>query len=535
MLNTFKNSFNVSFATSANMVIYFLKRLPLIGKKIPQSWYKKTNIKLILGFIGLIFEISKGFLIKGIYILLAIWLPAMAITENLFNNNVEQKEIFLQLFFILSFLLGSFFRSVIFNKNHESYKMIKLMRANPKEYYFGQIIYKIITQFIYFLPALVISQIGFLNSIILLIELSAFRIFGEWANLLLYKKFKFVLWKNIGISVLLAILIPIIPALALNLGGTVKVSEILFNPIFLTCTLFIVILIYISIWKYKGYNSLSRKVLSVEYLNKKSQIKSDMLVADIKLDEKKMNESDLNSRKYNNKKGYDYLNSVFFFRHSKLVRTPILISVIIIVLVFIFSLIGILIFFPDKKLETINIIRGSAPFLILLLYWLSSTQKLCKAMFFNCDISLLRYGFYKEGKGILNNFKSRLKKMISFNLIPAATMVVLLSIFIVIIGGFTALISIIPILICIITLSLFFSIYSLFLYYMLQPYTAELTIKSPIFRISNTILYIVCYNVSRIETSSIYFTLVVIGITVLFVPLSLFLVYQYAPKTFKLK
>ena len=99
MLNTFLNSFNVSFAEGGNIFIYRLKRIPIIGKRIPQSWYKQTNIKLAFGFIQLLLSLFSGFLTKGIYIALVIWLPAIFISEELLNNNVELNEIFLQGFF----------------------------------------------------------------------------------------------------------------------------------------------------------------------------------------------------------------------------------------------------------------------------------------------------------------------------------------------------------------------------------------------------------------------------------------------------
>ena len=39
-------------------------------------------------------------------------------------------------------------------------------------------------------------------------------------------------------------------------------------------------------------------------------------------------------------------------------------------------------------------------------------EEFCKAMFFNCDISLLKYGYYREADAILKNFKIRLRKII---------------------------------------------------------------------------------------------------------------------------
>lgn len=535
MIKTFKNCFYYSFAEGANLFIYYISRLPLIGKKVPQSLYKKTDIKLVFGIIGLILSFFRGFINKGLYIALIIWLPSVGISKYLLNSNVEVKQVFLQLFFILSFIIGSFFRSVIFSYDEISYKMIKLIRVNPKDYYFNQIIYKIITQFIYFLPALLVAQIGFVNSIMLLIELAAFRLLGEWTRLISYKKSKSTKWNGNIICLFVFLLLPIILSLSLNLFIQINISSILFNFIFLAIVVFLAVLAFINLFRYKQYTLLSRIVLSADIINQKAQLKKDMVAADVKLDEKKIGYDNLNSAKFDNKKGYDYLNSIFFSRHIKLVIRPIKIIVAIIIVVFIAALFTSLFVFPDKKIEIIKIIKSSSPVWVFILYMISSTQRLCKAMFYNCDIAMLRYGFYKGRKGVLDNFESRLKKMISFNLIPAFTIVVLLPIFIAAIGGASELISIIPILISIITLALFFSIYSLFLYYILQPYSTELGVKSPFFQFSNFALYIICFNITKVKTSSIYFTLGVIAITVLFVPISLFLVYKYAPKTFKLK
>ena len=93
----------------------------------------------------------------------------------------------------------------------------------------------------------------------------------------------------------------------------------------------------------------------------------------------------------------------------------------------------------------------------------------------------------------------------------------------------------IPIFISIITLSCFFSIHYLFLYYIIQPYTSQLTVKSPIYKIASFIVYIAAYSCLQVETQSIWFTLTVILVTVIYALIALTLVYKFAPKNFKLK
>lgn len=156
-------------------------------------------------------------------------------------------------------------------------------------------------------------------------------------------------------------------------------------------------------------------------------------------------------------------------------------------------------------------------------------------MFYNCDISLLRYCYYREGKVILANFTSRLKMTILLNIVPAIALCLGIACIVVVSGYSSILISLIPLFLCVICLSCFFSIHHLFMYYVLQPYTAELTVKSPTYTIITIIMYIICYTCTQIHTSSYYFTLGVLIVTILYMAISLILTYKLAPKTFKLR
>jgi len=125
MISTFINSFKVSFVEKANTFIYFLKRLPFIGKKIPDSLYKRTQAKLVIGIISMILGIFGGFLRKTLYLCLMVILPSYLITNNI--NKVE--PVFIHIFFFLSLIVGPIMKSVIFDKNNKAaFNMITLMR-----------------------------------------------------------------------------------------------------------------------------------------------------------------------------------------------------------------------------------------------------------------------------------------------------------------------------------------------------------------------------------------------------------------------
>lgn len=82
MVKTFVNSFKFSFTQNANISIYFLKRIPLLGKKIPERLYKQTRSKVILGIISEILGLLCIFFKKFLYLLVLIILPSLFIAGN---------------------------------------------------------------------------------------------------------------------------------------------------------------------------------------------------------------------------------------------------------------------------------------------------------------------------------------------------------------------------------------------------------------------------------------------------------------------
>ena len=65
------------------------------------------------------------------------------------------------------------------------------------------------------------------------------------------------------------------------------------------------------------------------------------------------------------------------------------------------------------KQKTFEAMTQMMPLMVFVMYLESTGARICKAMFFNCDISLLKYGYYREADVILKNFKIRLKKLLN--------------------------------------------------------------------------------------------------------------------------
>ncbi|MBU3146401.1 hypothetical protein [Clostridium sp. CF012] len=535
MINTFINSFKVTFVERANTFIYFLKRVPLLGKKIPDNIYKKTHAKIVIGIIREILGVLAGFIGKAAYLGIMIILPAYLMTKDI----AKMQPIFLHIFFFLSFVSAPLLKSIIFEKtNKKAFNMITLMKADARQYYLGEILYRNITGFIYFvIPVIIIgSIIGFspLKAIVIVGELIAFILIGEWVQLYIYDKLEVVLMQKwLFMTVIIVLGLALAYGLPL-LGLTIDFNPILFNAYVVITVLSLGVAAFIYLWKFKKYATIAKIQLTKDNLFNKDAFKTDMNFGNVKLDEKKMNKEDLNTKKYNNKQGYEYLNSLFFLRFRRIMVKPIVGRVIFIGIVFLIGMF-LVFFMPSKKGELVSAIKKSMPMLVFIMYSMSTGERICKAMFYNCDVSLLRCGYYREAGVILSNFTSRLKRVVMLNLIPALTLCVAIVCIILASGYSSELIGMIPLFLCVICLACFFSIHHLFMYYVLQPYTAELTVKSPLFKFVNMVVYIACYLCLQIKTTTYYFTAGIIITTIVYIIIALILTYRVAPRTFKLK
>jgi hypothetical protein len=537
MLRTFITSFNVSFAESANTFIHFLKRIPLIGKKIPDSLYKGTDIKIFIGVVSQIFGIFGAVFRKALYLGIMLVLPAYLISRKtgLFF------AAFLHIFFFLNLIYGAIMNGVVFDfTNNSAYTMVTLMRADARKYYISAMLFKYITNFIYFIIPMIIAgaivKFSPIKALTMLLLLTSFKFIGEYCNIFMYKKTKKVLGKQ-NAFIFSFMVVALVLAYALPpFGLYINFEPIFFNP-------FVIFAVFISwtaaliyLWNYKGYTAISKELLTKENQFDMTNLESDMAFGDVMLREDKLSKEELSSKAYESKQGYNYLNAIFFNRHKKMLVNPVKFRIILIAVIFIASC-ALVIFLPNEnvKSEVYKGILHSAPFLVFLMYLLSTGEKICKAFFYNCDSSLLRYAYYREPKAILTNFTERLKYTLFLNILPALALCISI-IGVLIIAGFGGkLISVVPVFLSILSLACFFSIHHLFMYYVIQPYTAQLIVKSPLYKIVNFIVYIICYSSGRIKTSSYIFTAAVIGVTIIYMVIALTVTYKVAPKTFKLK
>lgn len=541
MINTIIQGRMLVFVQQVNVLFYYVRKLPLVGEKIPYRLYGETDIKKAIGAIPVVFSVIGAFVGTFLYFLLMIKLPANWIQgfwekEGIF---VDQKAVMVYLFLIFSFLPGSFLVSNLTEGAKKDYVLLHVMRIPAAQHYRSKMVLKGVKDTICFLVPLLWFGFG-AESALFVVSLFFTRYIGHAGILQHYrhseKKGKKVFWKSLGKTFLMFGII-----LALGYGVAAAVPRLFFDRyvmaevvVFLSFTL-VGMFCFSKVWKYGGYTIFAKKMVSLKDFLEQDDAVKEARAADVQIQDKDISKEELRSRKYEEKEGYDYLNAIFFERHKRIVSRAVKSRIIIILAVGLIGAVALLFVGEQMKQKTFEAMTQMMPVMVFVMYLESTGGRICKAMFFNCDISLLKYGYYREADAILKNFKIRLRKLLMLDAVPAAIICGMILLWTLLCGEILAVWKVIPLMAGSLLLSAFFCLFHLFMYYITQPYTEEKTVKSPIFSVVNALVYFGCYLCLQIQTGSWLFTLGVLAVTIIFIPLSYFCVFRFAPKTFKIR
>lgn len=541
MINTIIQGRMLVFVQQVNVLLYYVRKLPFVGEKIPYRLYGETDIKKAIGAIPVVFSVIGAFVGTFLYFLLMIKLPANWIQgfwekEGIF---VDQKAVMVYLFLVFSFLPGSFLVSNLTEGAKKDYVLLHVMRIPAVQYYRSKMVLKGVKDTICFLVPLLWFGFG-AESALFVVSLFFTRYIGHAGILQHYrhseKKGKKVFWKSLGKTFLMFGII-----LALGYGVAAAVPRLFFDRyvmaevvVFLSFTL-VGMFCFSKVWKYGGYTIFAKKMVSLKDFLEQDDAVKEARAADVQIQDKDISKEELRSRKYEEKEGYDYLNAIFFERHKRIVSRAVKSRIIIILAVGLIGAVALLFVGEQMKQKTFEAMTQMMPVMVFVMYLESTGGRICKAMFFNCDISLLKYGYYREADAILKNFKIRLRKLLMLDAVPAAIICGMILLWTLLCGEILSVWKVIPLMAGSLLLSAFFCLFHLFMYYITQPYTEEKTVKSPIFSVVNALVYFGCYLCLQIQTGSWLFTLGVLAVTIIFIPLSYFCVFRFAPKTFKIR
>lgn len=524
MIETFITSFKLKNAYKTNSMIYSIKGLPIIKKILPNSLYKSKKLKLIFSIIAVLKTIISTLLGKFLYMFFMIFLMTSLYQTN--NANT-----FLHIFTFLT-LLGGVINTHMFTATQDKYYSIVLMHMDAKKYTISSIYYSILEIIIGLMPFTIIFGTTFEIPLYLCIMMPIFvamvkMIFTNY-NIHCFKKTKDANKKTI-IRKLVLILIPallvisyVIPLLGLIINQSIF--------IIMFCLIFILgILSFIKINKFKDYKKMYKQILTLENIHEIESINNNK-----SLKENAKEQIEYDSKFASEKTGFAYFHDLFVKRHSKTLTKAVKIQAIIILLILIIAIISIKINSEIAK-NVNNMMLTYLPYFVFVMYLLNRGSVIPECMFMNCDYSMLTYRIYRTPRVILGVFKQRLKTLIKINLLPAFVIAIGLPLLLYISGGTDNILNYVVLFTSIISMSIFFSVHYLVMYYLLQPYNVATEIKDSTYGLVQGLTHVVCFFMTEMKLPTLPFGIVIIIFSILYCLISLILAYKLAPKTFKLR
>lgn len=524
MIRSFLISFRLKNTYRVNSIIYSVKQLPLIRRILPDRLYESRGLKIFGNIISALYELGTFFVGKLVYIYLMMFMLG-----NLYET--DPANTFLHLFVFLT-LTGGLLNTFMFNPTRDKYYAMFLMNMDAKKYTISNYYYNLLKTFIGFLPSTILFSMFYgipwwigvilaafvtmLKVVVSSIWLWRYEKTGEAINENLPPR---IVWIGTGLFMAAAYGLPVL-------------GVVLNEMVFLILAAIVILLGIPGLFRirrFDQYRSVYKQILTQNTLvmaQKETQVAmvKDNITKQIDVDES------ISS----NKEGYEFFHDLFVKRHRKILTKAVKKQTAVLSGLFVAAIIALQ-FNPEVKAEVNSLLMSYLPLFILILYAINRGTAYTQAMFMNCDHSMLTYRFFRTPKVILGLFRERLKTIILINLMPAMVIAIGLPVLLLITGGTDNVLNYAALFFSIIAISVFFSVHYLVLYYLLQPYNVSTEMKSSTYSVIQTITYLLCFAVYRATVPTLVFGAGTVLFSVLYSFASLYLVYRYAPKTFKLR
>ncbi|WP_105147482.1 hypothetical protein [Streptococcus suis] len=521
---------------TVNGFFYYLRKLPLVGKSIPESIFKSYSFKSGLFLILHILSIPSRFLVKDLWLVLnfyfaSFWMNILASEELTFWNILPGTWLLgfaiWMVFVGYAYRFGKGFEPFIAKSEREFMQNFGLSQSSFLQ---SQLFVEPIITSLFYLPALLIFSSLSGNWLYLplgLLTIPAGSFTGQALNRWFFNR-RILSRRNSWQSWVI-----------LGTGLAVIACLILFrnhlSPIFLLPVLACQVLL---IWF--GYRYLKQQTNHLDYLYycMDQSLQMDKKLFELTKGNEYTRQGLQMQAKLSTEKGKDlshlsgmtYLNALLFDRYKKVlykkVRNWVLSLVVILVALEAFR------YYLEPFELTDAVLLRCLPFSFMIMYVASSGKVVAQMVFVNCDISMLHYPFYREAKTIIAGFNYRFLQICKLNLIFASS----LFLTIMALGRFAfSLETILLTALLLISLTALFSFHDLFIYYILQPFTKDMDVSNPLYKFLSGALYWVAYLNTQLDLGSHTYILLVSLAMITYVSIGYWILLKKAPQTFRLK
>lgn len=524
-----------------NQLIYWMSQVPFLGKEVPNAWYGINGAKKIVYFIQLLLALIKKVGLKLFYFL-GVFLLSLFVFLLLELDPESLTNLFLGILSIFTIFGGIFNWSTLLDPTSQLEVIsIKMLKIEAKIFYQTKLLvnsfsFLILDGIIHGLLAWVLLSNFWFGLSMAVFALGLRNIFTLFF-LPLYRPnanqpssaivfLNLVAW--IGIPILTFITIINVNRFPLEWVYNWQVGFIGVVLLILTAFIF---------HKATFLNRLAKQVITYNTLSNVSDVNPHVKGAGVEVKAKNY-QVDTRNQEDTNLFGISYLNDLFFKRLGSVLNKKVYQRVAIIGGVFAIAITLLLVLEVEIRQEqTEEFFLMSVPiFTIPIAYYAYMGEQFTKFCFYNLDRTLMHYTFYRQPDIVLTSIKNRFLKSVQYNAPILFTFLVGSTTAYFIFGGQ----AFFPLVISLgaqVLMMLLFSMHHLFLYYLIQPFTESMQTKSPLYNIINGLMFFVIYFIylDQGETFSQILSYVFYGGAIIYLPLGLFLVYRYAPNTFKLR
>lgn len=526
---------------SANYLIYFLQKIPLLGKKIPNRWYRAESKDLIY-WLGAFVGQLKNILGKTAYIAIMLGLPSLLYLAIKDHEPTPERLVEYGLFFFMVlnlFLAGLPNPIFLAPRALIDYELVKLSRIDEKQYYLIQLlIHGLNTSLVMTLVLLVFNiflPIGTLNVWLLGVLHLAYRWLFEAINLKLYQRFDYDPQvpeiKNIVYA-----LLPLIVAYGLPLLlPDVRFAGFILHPIFIGVSVVLGLISLSYILRFPDYVRLANDKINLEQIRQRLAAVGDVQKMGGAVKDKDIL-LDIPAKKLEGLTDYDYLHQIFFERYSPTLRRGRRWRSLAYLAAFGAAMITGY-FFRDGLADRIpTLSKALVQFSFYYFYFIGSYgERFTKILFLNMDYHLLPYSFFREPEAVTKSLKIRFKKLMALGLVPTLLLCALFTLWALIFGGRQHWPDILLVNAVFIVLTIFFNLHHLIIYHTFQPYNKNMQVKSPLTAGINFVIYIITFALWRTNNLPTPVYLIVLVIMIIYVIGGIQLMKRLAPKNFKLK
>lgn len=232
--------------------------------------------------------------------------------------------------------------------------------------------------------------------------------------------------------------------------------------------------------------------------------------------------------------GGAYLNALLFRRY----RRPLLKGLFIRLGFLLAVVVGLILLFKYHGRGQVvddELFFGLMPIFFFYMAATSVGKTIVQLCFTNCDASMLYYPFYRESKTILSGFNFRFGRLLAYNGILGLAMFLGLILFDVFnpttLKPFTYGI----LLLFLFAVVLLVSFHELFVYYLMQPFTGSFKMVNPAYHYVSSAVYLIAFISLQLRLSGLTFTIIMTILALSYVAVGYFLIQKKAPQTFRIK